>query len=77
VLLHVSGETMFCVTARISKHMYDQFTIQTSLIQVNKIHFLITYISYKCLILAYIMDATSKTGNAQPSRISEFIPGVK
>ena len=56
VLLHVSEETMFCVTARISKHMYDQFTIQTSLIQVYKIHFLITYISYKCLILAYIIN---------------------
>jgi hypothetical protein len=56
LLLHVSDETMFCVTARISKHMYDQFTIQTSWIQVSKIHFLITYISYKCLILAYIIN---------------------
>ena len=52
VLLHVSEETMFCVTARISKHMYNQFTIQTSLIELSKIHFLITYISYKYLILA-------------------------
>ena len=52
MFLDVSEETMFCVTARISKHMYDQFTIQTSLIQLSKIHFLITYISYKCLILA-------------------------
>jgi hypothetical protein len=56
LLLRVSEETMFCVTARISKHMYDQFTIQTSLIQVSKIHFLITYISYKCSILAYIIN---------------------
>jgi hypothetical protein len=47
---------MFCATARISKHMYDQFTIQTSLIQVGKIHFLITYISNQCLILAYIIN---------------------
>ena len=52
MFLDVSEETMFCVTARISKHMYDQFTIQTSLIQLSKIHFLITYISYECLILA-------------------------
>ena len=52
MLLRVSEETMFCAPARISNHMYDQFTIQTSLIQLSKIHFLITYISYKCLILA-------------------------
>ena len=52
---------MFCVTARISKHMYDQLTIQTSLIQVSKIHFLITYISYKCLILAYIINNHNRT----------------
>jgi hypothetical protein len=56
VLLHVSGKIIFSVTARISKHMYDKLTIQTSLIQVNKIHFMITYISYKCLILAYIIN---------------------